>query len=128
MRVLAFRHVAYAVMMTILIAAAVSLVLQAAEPVKLRAYPQKFRTFYSPGDSAIPAALAKAGLTAAATDGAKWTGSADGLTRYHPKAAPPDRLQHFASRRYLPDDEVLHVLPDPAGGVWAQTKTGVSHL
>ena len=64
--------------------------LASAQPVKLRPYPQKFRTFYTPGDSAVPAGL-KAdpaplpfpGIAAVATasDGAVWIGTGRGLIR-----------------------------------------------
>jgi hypothetical protein len=106
-------------------------------PWPLRASPQKFRTFYRLEDPAVPAELRKtavrpplAGVNAlcVGSDGAFWYGSAQGLTRYDPKAEEPDRFEYFAGKRYLPDDEVLHLVPDPSAGVWVRTTTGVAHL
>ncbi len=101
-------------------------------------YPQKIRTFYSPGDPRVPAGLmapprpvplASLSALAVATDGAVWLGfPGQGLVRFDPKAAPEARYQYFAGRRYLPDDSVLNVVPDAARGVWVRTATGVSHI
>jgi hypothetical protein len=111
--------------------------LQAVEPVRLRPYPQKLRTFYELTDARIPAALREAfsplpvgdlRALAVASDGAVWLGFSDGLLRYDPQAHPLDRRQYFAGRRYLPDDEIVNLSPDAAGGIWVRTKTGVSHL
>lgn len=116
---------------------AVCLGLQAAEPFRLGPYPQKFRTFYELKDARVPGALRDAlqpmpvgGLRAAAvaSDGALWLGFADGLVRYDPGADALDRRQYLAGRRYLPDDEIVNLAPDAAGGVWARTKTGVAHI
>jgi len=82
---------------------------------------QKFRTFYSTGDAAVPPALrAATGKTAVAADGIEWTAAARGLYR--------NSKQYFAGKRYLPDDEVLGLLPDASRGMWVQTRTGVSHI
>jgi hypothetical protein len=99
-------------------------VAQAAEPVRLRPYPQKFRTFHELTDSRAAAPLPVSDVTAiaVASDGAVWLGTAQGLIR-----AGSDR-QYFAGRRYLPDDEVHNLTPDAAGGMWVRTKTGVSHI
>jgi hypothetical protein len=111
--------------------------LQAVDPVRLRPYPQKLRTFYALSDAGVPAVLREAfpplpvgdlRALAVASDGAVWLGFSDGLVRYDPQADPADRRQYFAGRRYLPDDEIVNLGPDPAGGMWARTKTGVSHL
>jgi hypothetical protein len=95
----------------------------AAEP------PQKFRTFYKLDDPAVPEALRRApAASVTATDGAVWTGSGEGLIRLDPKAPPEDRRQHFAGKRYLPDDRVLNLAPGRAAGVWVRTETGVAHI
>ncbi len=65
---------------------------------------------------------------AVATDGAVWTGTAKGVLRYHARTQPADRVQYMAGRRYLPDDEVLRLIPDPAAGMWVRTRTGISHI
>ena len=105
--------------------------------VTLAPYPQKFRTFYGLTDpkvpkalSGAPAALPVGAVTASATtaDGAVWLGSASGLVRLDGRAAPRDRVQYFAGRRYLPDDHVERVLEDGGHGVWVRTRTGVSHI
>lgn len=107
------------------------------EPVPLQAYPQKLRTFHRLDDPAVPpvlrtnpVALRPGSLTASAraTDGAMWLGTTQGLTRVDAAAPERDRRQYFEGRRYLPDDWVLHVLPDESNGVWVRTRTGVAHI
>ena len=103
----------------------------AAEPVQLAPYPQKFRTLYGLDDPAVPAALREdAGRADAvrASDGAAWSIGPEGLIRVDEKAPARDRLQYFGGRRYLPDDDVMRIVPDRAGGVWVRTRTGVSHI
>jgi hypothetical protein len=109
---------------------AVAAICQGAEPVRLTAQPQKFRTFYSLDDRRVPAALKQSGAAgrAVASDGAVWHGTAHGVTRVDPKAPPRDRHQYFAGERYLPDDEVQRLAADRAAGMWVRTKTGVSHI
>jgi len=105
-------------------------------PVRLASYPQKFRTFYPHGDPKAPAALSQpapwplepAPVFAVASDGAVWIGSTRGLVRHDARAAAADRIQYFAGRRWLSDDEVLGLVADSAGGMWARTRTGVSHI
>jgi ligand-binding sensor domain-containing protein len=108
-----------------------------ADPIKLRPYPQKFTRFYRWSESAVPEALKRApipspsrGANCAATtaDGAIWVGTHAGLMRTDARADPVDRRQFFAGRRYLPDDEVLNIVPDSSTGVWVRTHTGVSHI
>jgi hypothetical protein len=105
--------------------------------VQLRAYLQKFRTFYQTSDLAVPDAVKRTpeplpvgdvNCAAVASDGAVWLGTRQGAMRVDAAADPPDRRQYFAGRRYLPDDEVLNIVPDSAAGVWVRTKTGVSHI
>lgn len=106
-------------------------------PVTLARQPQKFRTFYSLEDPAVPAALkspapklpvGQVTALATATDGAIWYGTAEGLVRYDARAGERDRVQYFASLRYLPDDAVVRIAPDRAAGVWVRTATGVAHI
>ncbi|MBL8179233.1 MAG: hypothetical protein JNK48_31440 [Bryobacterales bacterium] len=94
-----------------------------AQSITLRPYLQAIRSEGPP-----PAALQGGKLTATGSDGATWTGTAEGLWREDPKAAPADRKRYFASRRWLPDDEVLALFPDSSSGMWVKTKTGVSHI
>jgi hypothetical protein len=107
------------------------------QPVKLTRYPQKFRTFFSPTNSSVPAAVlespaplpnASATAVALAADGALWIGSTQGLLRIDFKAPERDQRQFFLGERYLPDDQVLQIVPDNAAGVWVRTRTGVSHV
>lgn len=109
----------------------------AAEPMKLTAYPQKIRTFYSPADAAVPAVLRSNSVplpvgnitaTARATDGALWLGTTQGLMRLDFSAPERDRRQYLAGQRYLPDDHVEQLAPDDRGGIWVRTRTGVSHI
>jgi hypothetical protein len=81
---------------------------------------QKFRTFYSLEEAAVPAALRTSmRKDAAATDGLQWTAAARGLYR---------AKEYFAGKRYLPDDEVVALEPDASHGMWVRTRTGVSHI
>lgn len=109
---------------------ALAAVCQGADPVRLTAQPQKFRTFYSLDDPRVPPRLNRpgAGPRAVASDGAVWSGSAHGVTRIDPKAPTRDRNQYFAGKRYLPDDDVRQLAADQAAGMWIRTKTGVSHI
>jgi hypothetical protein len=109
---------------------ALAAVCQGAEPVRLTAQPQKFRTFYSLDDPRLPAALQTGGraVRAIASDGAVWRGTAHGVTRFDFKATARDRTQYFAGKRYLPDDDVRQLVPDGAAGMWVRTRTGVSHI
>jgi len=106
------------------------------EPVQLTNYPQKVRTFYKLTD-AVPASLRSnsiplpvGNITAAtrATDGAVWLATTQGVMRLDFSATERDRRQYFAGQRYLPDDQVAQLLPDEHGGIWARTRTGVSHI
>ena len=115
----------------VVLAGLLATVALAAEPVRLAPYPQKIRTFHQADDPAVPAALrepADKPPDVRATDSAVWSGSAQGLTRVDEKAPPRDRLQYFAGKRYLPDDDVQRIVADAKGGVWVRTRTGVSHI
>jgi hypothetical protein len=76
----------------------------------------------------LPPPSGDANCAAATTDGAVWLGTRAGLIRTDRAAGPLDRRQYFAGRRYLPDDQVLNLVPDSSAGVWARTSTGVSHI
>ncbi len=65
---------------------------------------------------------------ASTADGATWIGTPAGLLRFQPsEPRPGDRIRRFQSQRYLPDDSVEALWPDPLG-LWVRTRTGVSHL
>ena len=105
--------------------------------MRLGPYPQKFRTFFAAGDPQVPRAvlektppLPAADLTAlaAASDGAVWYGTHQGLVRFDQAAPVRDRVQYFAGKRYLPDDEVERIVADETSGVWVRTRSGVSHI
>jgi hypothetical protein len=81
---------------------------------------QKFRTFYPEGAAEVPERLGGGQKMAIASDGVRWTAAARGLYR--------DRTEYFAGKRYLPDDDVLALLPDASRGMWVRTRTGVSHI
>jgi hypothetical protein len=110
----------------------------AQEAIELRPYPQKLRAEYDLDDPAVPAAMKEVRapapigeVTAWAQDagGVLWLGSSDGLVRIAEAAQDPwERIQYFAGIRWLPDDLVLRVLPDGAGGAWVRTRSGVSHI
>lgn len=108
----------------------------AAAPVKLGAFPQKFRTFYPLHSDAVPVQLrAAAPLPVGnissftqSSDGAFWLGTTQGLMRLDYAATERDRCQFLAGKRYLPDDHVEQLLPDSHAGVWVRTQTGVSHI
>jgi hypothetical protein len=109
----------------------------AAESIHLKAYPQKFRTFYHTADPSVPEPVNRAPepvasgeftCVAISSDGAKWAGTRSGAIREDPAAEPVDRRQYFAGRRYLPDDDVRNLAPDDSGGMWVRTRTGVSHI
>lgn len=123
----------------LIVAAAILAVAPAApvQVVRLHSYPQKFRTFYPASDPAVPEAVKRAPellpagditCVVVASDGAMWLGTRQGAMRVDAAADAPDRIQYFAGRRYLQDDEVLNLAPDAAGGVRIRTRTGVSHL
>lgn len=81
---------------------------------------QKFATLYSEGATEVPAGLRGGQKTAVASDGLEWSAAARGLYRNH--------TEYFAGKRYLPDDEVLAMVPDASRGMWVRTRTGVSHI
>src|SRR4051812_30705085 len=104
----------------------------AVEPVRLAAYPQKWRSFYKTNDSAVPANLRTnsaplpVGNIVAqtkASDGAIWLGTTQGLMRLDLSAPARDQRQYLAGQRYLPDDFVEQVLSDEHAGVWVRTRT-----
>src|SRR5215471_21446612 len=111
--------------------------LHAIEPISLKPYPQKLRTFYAITNEAVPEALRSTPsqlpvgqmiMPVRARDGAIWIGTTQGVVRIDFSATERDRRQYFAGRRYLPDDYVEQMVPDDHTGVWVRTKTGVSHI
>jgi hypothetical protein len=101
---------------------------QSATTAPQSAYPQKFVTFYALDDLRVPIQLKQQQTSAVATDGATWQAVKQGLVRHDPKAAPRDRDQYFAGRRYLPDDEVQSIVVDSSAGIWVQTMSGIAHI
>ena len=117
--------------------AAACLYAPAAESIRLKACPQKFRTFYSTDDPNVPERVKLAPepvptgsftCAAIASDGARWSGTRTGVIREDTAADALDRHQYFAGKRYLPDDDVRNLAPDDSGGMWVRTRTGVSHI
>jgi len=107
------------------------------EPIQLKSYPQRVRTFYSANDAAVPAAIRANAFplpvgnitaTVRASDGATWLGTTQGLVRVDFSAPERDQRQYFAGQRYLPDDHVKQLAADDSGGIWARTRNGVSHI
>lgn len=105
--------------------------------VRVSPQPQKFTVLYSLTDPRVPSALGReggpfpvGGVTAIANPraGVVWVGTRNGLFRYDSHAAARDRVQYFAGRRYLADDDVRALLADSGQGVWVRTQTGVSHI
>ncbi len=128
---------------------------QAGKPVAAPdAFLQRVVEFFAPEDARIPAAVRqrlapqgrrlelsealrnrRAGIPVAAEsittvvragDGAYWLGSNQGAMRCG--LNPAERCDYFASRRWLPDDEVLGIYPQSERLVWIRTRTGVSRL
>jgi len=82
---------------------------------------QKFRTFYSADEVGVVKGLqASMPKTAVASDGVQWTAAARGVYR--------GSKEYFAGKRYLPDDEVIGLVPDESRGMWVRTRTGFSHI
>src|ERR1019366_103929 len=115
----------------------IAAICRAAQPIQLTPQPQKFRTFYAPGDPQVPAALKEPAppppvgeMTAAAiaSDGTVWYGTPQGAVRVDLKAGAGGLHQYFAGKRYLQDDNVLQLAADVSAGMWVRTKTGVSHI
>ena len=105
--------------------------------MRLGRYPQKFRTFFTASDPRVPPAVLEKTPTlpagdltalAAAPDGAMWYGTRQGLVRFDQAAPVPERVQYFAGKRYLPDDDVERIVAEEASGVWVRTGSGVSHI
>lgn len=115
-------------MIRIPLLAACALAAIAADHVTLQSYPQAIATMYSLTDSAVPAALANAPAQAKSRNGATWQATSEGVWREDPKAPPADRKRYFASRRWLPDDHAVALLPDSGSGMWIRTETGVAHI
>lgn len=95
------------------------------QTVRLTPYPQKMRTFHEAADSRVPA---MPGLQVRTPEGVVWSAEGDGIVRRDERAAPRDRLQYFAGRRYLPEGKVTGLARDAAGGIWVRTASGVSHI
>ena len=68
-------------------------------------------------------------LTAVAADGGGrlWMGSPEGAVCFLPECEPQSQWFYFWGRRYLPDNNIVNIIPD-AKGAWVRTETGISHL
>lgn len=111
-----------------------NVVLPGAEP--LRPTIQKLVTFHRLEDPGVPASLRHAGTSTPSSDittistspdGTVWLGTHSGMISWNRAAGPRDRVQYYAGRRYLPDDEVVGIEAG-SGEVWVRTKTGVSRI
>ena len=106
----------------------------------LASTPQKIVHHFPVDSPGVPAALrAASGPTrVSASDGAVWELAfftiggkrvPKGIWRTDSKATHPwDQRQYFAGKRYLPSDDVLHLLPDNARGVWVRTPAAITHI
>lgn len=97
----------------------------AAQPVTLHTYPQKLVTRYALNDPRVPPATA---LDLRTAGGVQWTASKDRIWRRDPTAAPRDRNQFFAGRRYLAGDDVTGIASDSRGGIWVRCRNGATHI
>ncbi|MEP7363646.1 MAG: hypothetical protein ABI972_10355 [Acidobacteriota bacterium] len=105
-----------------------------------QASPQRIVHHFALDKTAVPPALrALTGLArVTASDGATWElarfvshghETVKGLWRTDPTAAHAwDKRQYFAGKRYLASDDVLHLLPDQARGVWVRTASAITHI
>lgn len=99
-------------------------------------YPRKTVTFYPPDSAVIPKALGSLPLhlpqgdvTALAKSGSiLWIGTHNGLIRYQPGASSGQEKQYLAGKRYLPNNEVLALLPVADRGIWVRTRRGVAYI
>src|SRR5579872_3746078 len=91
-------------------------------------FPQKVMTRFE-ADTVLPPGLKwSTEATVKASDGAMWERSVNGLYRRDSVGPERDRIQYFAGKRYLADDDVTALAPDSNGGVWVRTRTGISHI
>ncbi len=66
-------------------------------------------------------------VVAADTGGRIWLGGPEGAVCFLPEGEPQSRWFYFWGRRYLPDNNIINIVPD-AEGAWVRTQTGISHL
>lgn len=118
------------------------------KPFKLKSHLCRFSKIFSIGDKNIPKNLflvknEKPDLTDfpyplpskksdyicfAETNGIKWFGASNGLTRYDENAEREiDKIMFFSAPRDLPDNNVKAVMPEN-GGVWVLTETGAAFI
>ncbi|MBR5519909.1 MAG: hypothetical protein IKU55_04250, partial [Clostridia bacterium] len=78
----------------------------------------------------LPSYIAPADVTCAARDGKTlWIGTNEGLWLLDPENAEPlDRVQCFRAMAFLVDNAVVAIESDGDNGIWALTKTGLSHI
>jgi len=81
-----------------------------------------------PGEM-LPVAEADIKFSVVDAEQTTWLATSKGVVRVNQNEAySRDVVQFFASRRYLPDDNVQFILSDNHSGIWAVTDTGVSHI
>ncbi len=118
------------------------------EPYKLKSHLCRFCTFFSIGDSKIPAELIaakneipdlsdftyplpskKSEYTCfAVADDVEWYGASSGLTRFDKNAErEEDIIMYFSAPRDLPDNNVKAILPQ-GENVWVLTETGAAFI
>ncbi len=96
--------------------------------VRLEPYPQKFVRQFGAESKEPPAAVRTGSSREASAGGATWRAISKGLIREDDRATYPlDRRQYFRGKRYLPDDDVRHIVA-AGSGVWVRTATGFSHI
>lgn len=67
-------------------------------------------------------------ICCAETDGIKWFGASNGLTRYDEKAErETDIVMFFSAPRDLPDNNVKAIMPD-GNNIWVLTETGAAYI
>lgn len=98
--------------------------------------PRKTVTFYPLDSPMVPKALGSVPLrlpqgqvTALAKAGSVlWVGTRHGLVRSQSGMSNGQGTEYLAGRRYLPDNEVLSLLPVADRGLWVRTRTGVAYI
>lgn len=60
--------------------------------------------------------------------GVTWLATSSSILRIDTSAPPADRFRYLSSRRYLPEGDVVRIVPDSGTGLWVRTTKGVGHL
>lgn len=98
--------------------------------ISLTSYPQKIVSQFQKTQPGVTTSVLTGTARELRLDSVLWRAGERGLIRIEERAAPPDRVQYFNGRRYLPDDRVEHIIEvdKERTGVWVRTETGVSHI